>query len=94
LGRLLRVLGCVLGRVHPHIHTTVLCFFMLHTPALYTFTDGIFLDAKPVSSFLYCHPVLGCVLVLSHAGDTRPLGPEPKALRQRPQLDVCCADSE
>jgi hypothetical protein len=67
---------------------------MLHTPALYTFTDGIFLDAKPVSSFLYCHPVLGCVLVLSHAGDTRPLGPEPKALRQPPQLDVCCVDSE
>jgi hypothetical protein len=82
-------LGRVLGRVHPHVYAAVFGFFMPHAPALYALADGIFLDAKPTSSLLYGHLVLGCVLgcvpSLSHTGDTRALVPGAKALRSHPR---------
>jgi hypothetical protein len=39
---------------------------MPHASALYALADSIFLDAETARGLLYGHPVLGCVLVLSH----------------------------
>jgi hypothetical protein len=53
---------------------------MPHTPALYALTDSVFLDAEPVSSLLYCHPVLGRVPIVSHAPMLDPSGTTRKPL--------------
>jgi hypothetical protein len=67
-----RVLGGVLGRIHPHEYAALTRLFVPQGAALDAFADRILFNPETPSSLLDGHPVLGRVPVLAHGGILHP----------------------
>ena len=67
-----------------------LVLLVLDSPALYALPDGVHGQSERAGRLLYSYTLSGrrCCAVLSHKGDTRPLGSGAKALINHPRATV------